>query len=213
MQVKPVLETTTPDGEDLNWGKHSRRYSYNGHPADSNTLAWASDPGELRGHRANSPGLQWQHAPASPDGAEFHPNVNLYEDGMSMTIESTRGNIFHHDAEALVNTVNYAGVMSAGLARQFKERYPRVFDDYRYGWPGGGSGKALSPDVRRLPATLPAEIPHPGAIHPWQNPDPSDQCRWILNFAAKDHWRHPQPPGMDCRGTPNPAKRGPAPRH
>lgn len=42
-----------------------------------------------------------------------------------------RGSIFSTPARALVNPVNIRGVMGAGLAEQFKMRYPRHYDNYR----------------------------------------------------------------------------------
>lgn len=43
-----------------------------------------------------------------------------------------RGNILDEtDADALVNPVNCVGVMGAGLALQFRKRYPEMFQSYR----------------------------------------------------------------------------------
>lgn len=42
-----------------------------------------------------------------------------------------KGSIFGSNCEALVNPVNCVGVMGAGLAKQFKERYPINFKHYR----------------------------------------------------------------------------------
>ena len=42
-----------------------------------------------------------------------------------------RGNIFDSPAQVLVNPVNTVGVMGAGLAKQFKQRYPEMFKRYR----------------------------------------------------------------------------------
>ena len=41
------------------------------------------------------------------------------------------GNIFEQDVDALVNPVNCEGVMGAGLAKQFKEKYPNMYKEYR----------------------------------------------------------------------------------
>lgn len=41
------------------------------------------------------------------------------------------GNIFDSKANYLVNPVNCIGVMGAGLAKQFKERYPAMFERYK----------------------------------------------------------------------------------
>ena len=40
------------------------------------------------------------------------------------------GDIFSEDAEALVNTVNCAGVMGRGVALQFKRAFPENFKAY-----------------------------------------------------------------------------------
>ena len=45
-------------------------------------------------------------------------------------IHYTRGNIFDSDAQALVNPVNCVGVAGAGLALQFRERYPQNHQAY-----------------------------------------------------------------------------------
>jgi O-acetyl-ADP-ribose deacetylase (regulator of RNase III) len=41
------------------------------------------------------------------------------------------GNIFESRAQTLVNTVNCVGVMSKGIAQEFKKRYPKMFKDYK----------------------------------------------------------------------------------
>ncbi len=48
-----------------------------------------------------------------------------------MPIINTEISIFQSPAVALVNPVNTAGVMGAGLARQFKDKYPEIFEPYR----------------------------------------------------------------------------------
>lgn len=40
------------------------------------------------------------------------------------------GDIFKSTAQTLVNPVNCVGVMGAGLAKQFKERYPAMYSKY-----------------------------------------------------------------------------------
>ena len=39
--------------------------------------------------------------------------------------------IFKSKVDAIVNTVNCVGVMGAGLAKEFKERYPKMYREYR----------------------------------------------------------------------------------
>ena len=40
------------------------------------------------------------------------------------------GNIFDSKAQTLINTVNCVGVMGKGIAAEFKERYPVMYEDY-----------------------------------------------------------------------------------
>lgn len=40
------------------------------------------------------------------------------------------GTVFNANTQAIVNTVNCVGVMGAGIALEFKLRYPEMFDDY-----------------------------------------------------------------------------------
>ena len=46
-------------------------------------------------------------------------------------IQYTIGNIFNSPAQTIVNPVNTVGVMGAGLAKQFKDRYPNMFTKYK----------------------------------------------------------------------------------
>jgi O-acetyl-ADP-ribose deacetylase (regulator of RNase III) len=41
-----------------------------------------------------------------------------------------KGNIFDSKCDILINPINKVGVMGAGLAKQFKQRYPEMFDEY-----------------------------------------------------------------------------------
>lgn len=45
-------------------------------------------------------------------------------------IQYVQGDIFESGASILVNPVNCVGVMGAGLALQFKQRYPKMFKNY-----------------------------------------------------------------------------------
>ncbi len=40
------------------------------------------------------------------------------------------GDLFKSKAQTLVNTVNCVGIMGKGLALQFKQRFPDMFEDY-----------------------------------------------------------------------------------
>lgn len=75
-------------------------------------------------------------------------------------------NIFDSSAKVLVNPVNCVGVMGAGLAKQFRDKYPDMFKDY----------------VLRCRRGF-----QPGQLHCWRTP--SGQI--IANFPTKYHWRDP----------------------
>lgn len=79
-------------------------------------------------------------------------------------IHWVRGNIFDSHAQTLVNPVNCKGVMGAGLAKQFKEKYPRMFERYRK--------CCLANQLK------------PGLLLLCKERD-----HWILNFPTKDNWR------------------------
>lgn len=83
-------------------------------------------------------------------------------------IRSVTSSIFTSDAKCLVNPVNTDGVMGAGLALAFKDRYPRLIDPYRWACRDG--------------------ILDVGRPFLWKNPDES---RYVLCFATKIHWRLP----------------------
>lgn len=87
-------------------------------------------------------------------------------------IREVRGNILHADVEAIVNPVNTKGVMSLGLAAQFKEAYPAMFLEYRA-------------SCRRGEIKV-------GIVHPWATlfTHPK-QPRWIISFPTKQHWKDP----------------------
>lgn len=73
--------------------------------------------------------------------------------------------MFDHDADIRVNTVNCVGVMGAGIALEFKRRYPAMFADYQRACRRG-------------------EI-QPGKLHIWEGPGGTR----IINFPTKQHWR------------------------
>ena len=82
-----------------------------------------------------------------------------------MIIKKT-GNIFTNRCDMIVNTVNCQGVMGAGIAKEFKIRYPEMFLDYE---------EACSRGLVQIGSlkTYDAE--------PWK----------ILNFPTKKNWRYP----------------------
>ncbi len=75
------------------------------------------------------------------------------------------GDIFQSKMQTLVNTANTVGVMGKGLALEFKNRFPDMFEDY----------------VRRARAGE-VKLGHPYLFKRLVPP-------WILVFPTKEHWR------------------------
>lgn len=102
-----------------------------------------------------------------------------------MTVENIMvGNLLDSDRQTLVNTVNTVGVMGAGIAEQFKKRYPEMFDDYsdRCDIEDVDDPRKVvlgRPYVYRPPQTAFLTGDNPGAN------------KWILIFPTKNHWRGP----------------------
>ncbi len=82
-------------------------------------------------------------------------------------LEFVKGDLFDVKADIRVNTVNCVGVMGAGVALAFKQRYPEMFRDYRYDCKSGA--------IR------------PGKMHIWK----SLSGDWVINFPTKRDWREP----------------------
>lgn len=75
------------------------------------------------------------------------------------------GDILKSKAQTLINTVNCVGVMGKGIALEFKNRFPDMFDDYGYRCERG----EIKPGIPYLYK----------ALFPPQ----------IINFPTKDHWK------------------------
>jgi len=84
-------------------------------------------------------------------------------------IEVTKGNLLEAPVEALVNTINTAGIMGKGIALQFKQAYPEMFRAYE---------KACRAGEVRL-----------GKVHIFDLGGLVGGPRWIINFPTKNHWR------------------------
>lgn len=74
------------------------------------------------------------------------------------------GDLFASPAQTLVNTVNCVGAMGAGIAKEFRRRWPRMYKVYRAACERG--------DVR-IGCPLLCVMPD----------------KWVLNFPTKQHWR------------------------
>lgn len=85
-------------------------------------------------------------------------------------IEYVTGDFFDFDADIRVNTVNCVGVMGAGVALEFKNRYPEMFKEY-------------------VKVCKKGEI-EPGKPYLWEEYDLFSRCL-IINLPTKIHWRNP----------------------
>ena len=81
----------------------------------------------------------------------------------------TVGNILEAETEALVNTVNTAGVMGKGIALAFKKSFPENFKRYEKAVKDG------SIDIGKVLLTKTDQL----------------SPKYIINFPTKKHWRQP----------------------
>jgi len=81
-------------------------------------------------------------------------------------ISYVKGNIFDSSMMTVVNTVNTVGFMGAGIALEYKRRYPDMFDEYRL--------NCLNGNLKI------------GDLHIWKKSSP-----WVLNFPTKIHYQDP----------------------
>lgn len=84
-----------------------------------------------------------------------------------MIIESEK-DIFKVKAQALVNPVNTVGVMGKGLALEFKNKFPIMFESYK----NACLNKTISI----------------GKNHVWEN-SYNSLPQYIINFPTKIHWK------------------------
>jgi O-acetyl-ADP-ribose deacetylase (regulator of RNase III) len=82
-----------------------------------------------------------------------------------------KGNLFESECHTLVNTVNCDGVMGKGIALQFKQRYPEMFEQYKIACKG-------------------SYLNFGGNIWIYENLNFYEPIK-ILCFATKEHWWNP----------------------
>ncbi|MBD2504117.1 macro domain-containing protein [Anabaena azotica] len=83
-----------------------------------------------------------------------------------MSLKIINGNLFTSNCQTLVNTVNCVGVMGAGIALEFRLRYPDMYADYV---------KICQQNLLEIGKLwLYKSAPH-----------------WVLNFPTKRHWKQP----------------------
>lgn len=75
------------------------------------------------------------------------------------------GNIFESEMQTLVNPINCVGVMGKGLAREFKKRFPDMYEEY-----------LVRCNAKQVQLGKP--YLYRGLLPPW-----------IINFPTKGHWR------------------------
>lgn len=85
-------------------------------------------------------------------------------------IEFVTGDFFDYEADIRINTVNCVGVMGAGVALEFKNRYPDMFKAY-------------------VEVCKKDEIA-PGKPFIWEETDLFSRCI-IINLPTKMHWKNP----------------------
>lgn len=77
------------------------------------------------------------------------------------------GTVFNTPAKTLVNTVNCFGVMGAGIALEFKLRYPEMYEDY-----------VIKCEQKEMKIGRPKLFKYSEGL-------------WIMNFPTKNHWKNP----------------------
>ena len=75
--------------------------------------------------------------------------------------------IFDTSADAYVNTINCVGVMGAGIALEFKTRYPKMFEHYK--------------------EQCQKHLIRPGDCYTYWD---EEHQIYLLGLAVKDDWRH-----------------------
>jgi O-acetyl-ADP-ribose deacetylase (regulator of RNase III) len=86
-------------------------------------------------------------------------------------IEIKKGNIFTTQCQTIVNTVNCVGIMGAGIAYEFKLRYPEMFSKYQTFCRNGQI------DI--------------GNLWVYQQGKANQSLQKVLNFPTKRHWKDP----------------------
>ena len=87
-------------------------------------------------------------------------------------IEIKKGNIFTTQRQTIVNTINTVGVMGAGIAFEFKLRFPEMFEKYKK-FCDNGQIKIGNLWIYKLTK--------------YDN----ENFQYVLNFPTKEHWKYP----------------------
>lgn len=84
-----------------------------------------------------------------------------------MSLNKISGNIFDSDKQVIVNAVNCVGFMGAGIALEYRFRFPEMYKKY----------KTFCDDKQFNIGSLWIYRPESG--------------HWVLNFPTKKHWKYP----------------------
>lgn len=90
-----------------------------------------------------------------------------------MSFQERKGNLFEADVDAIAHGVNCRGVMGAGIAKEFSERYPEMYEYYRDMCRGGH----LDPGDGFL--WKPPEGPKVYNLASQYHPGPAAKLRWL----------------------------------
>lgn len=82
----------------------------------------------------------------------------------------TSGDLFESGMQTIVNATNIEGIMGGGIALAFKERFPQMYEEYRWACKEG-THTIMKPFL-------------------WRHP----HFPWVLNIATKDVIHHPSTP-------------------
>lgn len=100
-----------------------------------------------------------------------------------MTVTIKKGDLFSHDSKSPASTcighgVNSAGAMGAGIAVQFKKRFPEMFQEYRNRCNSG----LIFPGITWV-------WKEDTGIYLTKQEHLGEDCIWIYNLAIKAHWK------------------------
>ena len=79
-------------------------------------------------------------------------------------VQYSDGDIFNSNCDVILNPVNCVGVMGGGLALAFKNKFPKVYNEYK--------------------KVCDSELLAPGVIHYCEDNNPI-----VVNFPTKDHFK------------------------
>ena len=112
-----------------------------------------------------------------------HKNIRYIEDG----------DLFESDADVLVNSVNVKGVMGAGIAREFKKRFPEMYREYNKACKRGEVYVLARFEVDLREPKKPKIIVH--EVYDWKPHiwvgDRDGRKFIVLNFPTKIYWDLP----------------------